>query len=637
MATAVAVVVAAEPVTTSVARRGAPLEGEAPAAERPRTSARPRRRRSSWRELSRRFLEPPRDRHVLVDGAPPLTLREIARRYWPDARPFCGWNTLNIALGSLLSAVTVIEIALFAYVVDDVLVPAEFGPLVWIGAAYLGLAVLSGILSGVNSYLSTWLSQTFLIGFRSRLFAHLLSLPQEVHDRRRLGDSMTRITGDAAAVESFMIGNVRSGAISLITCVWYLIALFLLDTRLAAASLIVVPIFWAVSHRFSRLIKLSAREQRRRGGSLSAITEEHLGNAPLVQAFNRQSDALGRFTRETLGIRSAALAAARVRALLSPVVDLAELVGVLTVIVLGTHALASGRLSLGGLLAFLTMMVQLYQPMRSLTRLLPGVLADAAGCERIAELLDEAPPAERADAITLPLRPTDVVLAQVTVTYPRATSPALSGVCLRFTPGSIIAVTGPSGAGKSTLVKLLLRAIDPDIGAVRVGGHDLRDVTLASVREVVSLVPQEIALLDASVGDNIGFARKDATLADIEAAARAASAEEFIEGLPRGYATLVGQKARTLSGGQRQRLSLARAFLRESPLLLLDEPTTGLDADTARRVLEPLRHGAASRTTIIVTHDPVALEIADRVITLDQGRVLSDLPVINRSRRRVSA
>ncbi len=604
---------------------------------RPRVSYRPRRRRSRWRELSRRFFEPPRDRYALVDTAPPLTLREIARRFWPDARPFRGLLIATIVLGSAISAVTVVEIGLFVYVVDDVLVPADFRPLLWIGAAYVGLSLASGVLSGVNSYLSTWLSQTFLIRLRTRVFAHLLSLPQEVHDRRRLGDSMTRITGDAASVESFLIGNVRSGATNAVTCVWYLIALFLLDTRLAAASLVVIPFFWFVSYRFSRLIKVSAREQRRRGGSLSAITEEHLGNAPLVQTFNRQPEAINRFTRETLGIRAASLAATRVRALFSPVVDIAELIGVLTVIVLGTYALSSGRLTLGGLLAFLTMMVQLYSPLRSLARLLPGVLGDAAGCERIAELLDESPPPVRADATALPRRPAEVALEHVTVTYPKASRPALAGVSLSFTAGSIVAVTGPSGAGKSTLVKLLLRAIDPDAGAVTIGGQDLRDVTLESVRDSVSLVPQEIALLDSTVLDNIGFAREGATRAEIEAAARAASAEDFIHNLPRGYLTPVGQKARTLSGGQRQRLSLARAFLRASPILLLDEPTTGLDSDTARRVLEPLRQGAKGRITIIVTHDPVALEVADRVITLDHGAVVSDLPVINRGRRRASA
>ena len=598
-----------------------------------------RRARVSWAAaFTQRYLEPPNADNVAVQASPTLTLGEVWRRFWPDVRPLRWMVLLSTAMATVASAITIVEIGLFKYVVDDVLVPADLGPLVWIGSAYIGLAVLSGLLSGADSYLSTWLAHTFLTHLRTRVFSHVLSLPQEVHDRRRLGDSMMRITSDTGAVQSFMISTVKSGVSTVVTCIFYLTALLLLDVWLTLVSLVVIPTFWYVSHKFSRLIKLTAREQRRRGGSLSAMTEEHLGNAPLVQTFNRQTDATSKYLEENLGIQAAALASTRVRAVFSPVVDIAELVGVLTVIVLGTQSLASGRLTLGGLLAFLTLMVQLYKPMRSLATLIPGMLTDAAGCERIAELLDERPPPERPDAEELPQDRCDLTLDNVSYTYTGASRSALSEVSLRLEPDTVVAVVGPSGAGKSTLVKLILRALDPQEGAVRIGGHDLRDVTLHSIREAVSLVPQEIALLDASVFENIAFARRGAELAQVERAARAAAAEDFILALPEGYETTLGQKARTLSGGQRQRLSIARAFLRDSPVLLLDEPTAGLDPDSARRVLEPLRGGdARGRTTIIVTHDPVALEIADRVITLDHGRVASDVTVLDRERVPASA
>ncbi len=604
---------------------------------------RPRFGRARWwcgspRRAVHRFLSPVQGPRDLVQDAPDLTLREVWRLFWPDVRPLRWWVALSTALGSILSAITVIEIALFKFVVDDVLVPADLRPLVWIGGCYLALAVVSGILSGLNSYLSTWLSHTFLTHLRTRVFAHVLSLPQEVHDRRRLGDSMLRITSDSSSVESFMIGRVRSGITTVLTAAFYLVALMLLDVQLALASLVIVPIFWLLAHRFARLIKVTAREQRRRGGSLSAITEEHLGNAALVQTFNRHSDATEQFMRENLGIRAASLAATRVRAVFSPVVDLAELVGVLTVIVLGTYSLASGRLTLGGLLAFMTMMVQLYGPMRSLGGLYPGLFGDAAGCERLAELLDETPPVERSGAEPLREGSRRVSLEHVTVVYPGARRAALDNVTLHFEPDIVIAVVGPSGAGKSTLVKLLLRAVDPTAGAVLVGGQDLRDVTLHSVRDNVALVPQEMALLDASVRDNIAYARHGASDADIVQAARAATADEFIRALPRGYETTVGQRARTLSGGQRQRVSLARAFLKDSPLLLLDEPTTGLDPEAARRVLQPLRDNRQpGHTIIMVTHDPVAVEMADRVVTLDHGRVVSDVVTMASARRSESA
>ncbi len=585
-----------------------------------------------------RFLSPVQGAQDLVQDAPDLTLREVWRRFWPDVRALRGQLILSTTLGVVLSGITVIEIVLFKFVVDDVLVPADLGPVVWIGGCYLGLAMVSGILSGLDSYVSTWLSHTVLTQLRTRVFSHVLSLPQEVHDRRRLGDSMLRITTDATSVESFMIGRVRSGIITVATAAFFLGALALLDVQLTIASLVIVPIFWFLAQRFARLIKVTAREQRRRGGSLSAITEEHLGNAALVQTFNRHTEATEQFRRENLGIRAAALAAVRVRALFSPVVDIAELVGVLTVIVLGTYSLATGRLTLGGLLAFMTLMVQLYGPMRSLSNLYPGLISDAAGCERVAELLDEMPPPERVGATSLRPRSTGVSLEHVSVVYPGATRPALDDLTVRFEPGIVIAVVGPSGAGKSTLVKLLLRAVDPTAGAVLIGDQDLQDVTLHSVRDNVALVPQDVALLDATVRDNIAYARHGASDAEVQAAARAAAAHEFIAALPRGYDTMLGQRARTLSGGQRQRVSLARAFLKDSPLLLLDEPTAGLDPDAARRVLQPLRERRqAGRTTIIVTHDPVAMEMADRVVTLDQGRMISDVVTLDVATQRTES
>jgi subfamily B ATP-binding cassette protein MsbA len=213
-------------------------------------------------------------------------------------------------------------------------------------------------------------------------------------------------------------------------------------------------------------------------------------------------------------------------------------------------------------------------------------------------------------------------LEGVSVRYPSATTDALHEVDLEIRPGEMVALMGPSGAGKSTFARLLSRHLDPDSGTVRIGGQDLCDATLASVREAVTVVLQETLLLDATVAENIAFARPDATEEEVVAAARAADADAFIRDLPDGYRTRVGQRGRSLSGGQRQRLAMARALLRRSPVLILDEPTTGLDAETARRVLAPLRAAAGQRTVIIVTHDPVAAEFTDRAIHLDRGLVV---------------
>ncbi len=375
---------------------------------------------SGWRERLNAFLQPPRDEDELVGGAPPMTIPQIARRFWPEVRPLRWWILLKLVMSAALTGISLIEIALFARVVDDVLVPMDLGPLTWIALAYVGLALLSGVLSGLKDYLSTWISAGFLLRLRTNVFRHVLGLPLEVHDRRRLGDVLARLTSDVSSVETFMVSALSRGVTALVTAVLYIGALFYIDPLLAAVSLVVVPVFWFVATAFSRYVKLSSREQRRRGGSLTAVAEEHLSNAPLVQAFNRQDDAVRRFHDQNAGIRDASLASSRVRSVFTPIVDLAELMGILLIIGMGAWALSSGRLTLGGLLAFLTLMAQLYSPLRSLASLMPSLFSASAGIERLVELLDEKPPAESPDAIALRDARGELTLTDVSMTYPRA-------------------------------------------------------------------------------------------------------------------------------------------------------------------------------------------------------------------------
>lgn len=570
----------------------------------------------NWRRLVA-ALRPTDDATPIIEAAGQLTVRDVVRRFWPRLRPLRGWLVVGVLLLAAAPAIAVVEVMLFQRLVDDVLVPADFAPLLTLALLYVALNLLSGVVSGADDYLSTWISQRFLVGLRRDSFEHVLSLPAVTTDKRRLGDVLTRLTSDVAAVETFMVGQLAGGIGAVLKLGFFVGALFWLQWELALASLVVVPIFWWVSTRFADFTRDVSRERRRRGGSLGSLTEESLGNAALVQSYGREADAVADYDRQSRGIADAELAGSRVRAVFLPLVDLAELIGVLLVVTLGVWALATDRLTLGGLLAFLTLLMQCYGPVRELTELVPSLFSATAGVERIVELLDEPGPGDRPGATALPPGAGAVALRDVSFAYPSAVLPALSGLSLSVEPGERVAIVGASGAGKSTIARLLTRQLEPSSGAVLLDGHDIALRTTSSVRTAVTTVFQEQLLLDASVRDNIAFARPDASFSHVRLAAQQADAHAFIERLPHGYDTRIGQRGRSLSGGQRQRLALARALLRDARILVLDEPTTGLDTASSRRLLTALTRGARDRTVLVLTHDPVVLEYVDRVIDLD--------------------
>jgi ATP-binding cassette subfamily B protein len=570
----------------------------------------------------RHLLVPAEDGDGLVAAAPALGIREIFRRFWPDARPFRGQMALGLLFLLLVPAVETVEIWMFKLVVDEALVPRELAPLLWIALAYLGLTVLSGLLSFGDDYLAAWVGERFLMRLRARVFDHLQGLSLHTFDRRRLGDLLSRLTSDIQAIEGFMLTGIAEGISALGRIVFFGTALFFLDWRLALASLVVAPIFYVAARRFSRLVKHAAREKRRRSGSLSAVAEESLANAALVQSLNRQAAESARFRRQNERIVEAELASARIKGLFTPVVDLIELAGAMVVLGLGTWALTNGDLTLGGLLVFVAYLTQLYGPIRDLGGLSNTVFAAAAGAERVSELLEERPTViERPGARPLRQVRGRVELEDVTFSYPDARRNALDGVSLVVEPGETVAVTGPSGAGKSTLARLLLRFDDPGSGRILLDGNDIRGITLASLRENVGLLLQETLIPDVTAAEAIAYGREGATREEIEAAARAAGAHGFISALPEGYDTRLGQRGRRLSGGQRQRVAIARALVRDTPVLVLDEPTAGLDGAAKELVLEPLRGLAGARTTILISHDPDVVEQADRVVSLRDGRI----------------
>ena len=577
---------------------------------------------SRVRNKIRDLLIPTSNDPEVVAAAPQIPIRVVFRRFWPDARPYRRLLPVLLALIALGTAIATVEIWAFKLVVDEVLVPGNLEPLAWIAAAYVGLTLMGGLISFADDYLSTWLAERFLLGMRSRVFAHLQTLSLDVFDRRRTGDLISRVTSDVQAIEGFVLSGVADGLAAALRILFFTGALFVLDWQLALIAIVVAPLFWVVAKSFSRLIKHASREQRRRSGSLSAIAEESFSNAALIQALGREGPELERFRRENEGMVQAELASTRIRGLYSPLVDLIELAGVLLVFALGTVAVTQGDLTIGGLLVFVAYLSQLYSPVRELSSLANAMFRALAGAERVIELLDERPRVVDAPGAR-PLGRVHgaVELERASFTYPDSEASALSDVTLSAAPGETIALVGPSGAGKSTLARLIPRFYDPGSGAVRFDGVDLRDATLASVRANVSLLLQDALLLHGTIRENIAMGRPGADERAIVAAAQAAGAHEFISELDDGYETDVGERGRRLSGGQRQRVAIARALISEAPILILDEPGTGLDARAKAALAEPLRRLMRDRTTIVISHDLLTTREADLIVVLDRGRI----------------
>src|SRR5215203_1059860 len=559
-----------------------------------------------------------------VAAAPVMQVREIFQRFWPYARPYRRWLPLIVLFAALVSALEAATIWIYKVLIDEVLVPRDFGLLLWVVLAYLGLTLAAGIVSFGEVYLSEWVGGRFIVSLRTELFRHLQDLSLSFFDRRRLGDIIARLSDDIEEIEELMLSEIAEALTYLFQFVFFVGALFYLQWRLALVSLLVVPLFLLVARYFSQKIRGATREERRRSGSISAVAEESLSNAALVQAYNRQENEVSRFRRENEGSFVAEMAATRLSALFSPLVNLIELAGVVVVIAVGTWELSQGRLTIGGLLVFLIYLRQLYTPVRGLSNLLNTLYEATAGAERVIEFFDQKPSVkEKEDAYTLEHAKGHIEFDSVNFRYPgkKRKGRALSKVSFEVGPGEVLALVGPSGSGKSTLTKLLLRFYDPNRGSIRLDGHDLRELNLRSLRENVAVLLQETLVFDGTVRENVAYGKLEASEEEIVAAAKAADAHGFVEALPEGYDTVVGQKGRLLSEGQRQRVAIARAMIRDARVLFLDEPTTGLDARSSENVMVPLQRLMEGRTTIVISHNLLTVRHATKILVLEDGRI----------------
>jgi ATP-binding cassette subfamily B protein len=490
-----------------------------------------------------------------------------------------------------------------------------------------GLTVAVALLSQVQwravSFLNTYAGEQMVLNFRTQLFGHAQRLSLAYHDTKGISDPIYRIQHDAPS----LLYLVLEGAIPFLTAALTLIAMIYytarIDWQLAVVALAVSPVLFLLSRAYRPRLRGQSREVKRLESSALSVVQEVLAALRVVKAFgreDREQERLARRCRE--GIR------ARLRLLaleggLGLFLSLVTAAGTTAVLYLGIRHVQAKILTLGELLLVMSYLGQLYSPLKTLSKKAASLQSHLASAERAFALLDEAPDvAERPDARPLRRAAGAVAFRNVSFAY-GPDRPVLRDVSFEVGPGTRLGIVGMTGAGKTTLVNLLTRFYDPTAGQVLLDGVDLRDYRLADLRNQFALVLQEPVLFSTSIAENIAYARPDASEADIVAAAKAANAHDFIARLPHGYQTTVGERGMCLSGGERQRIALARAFLRDAPLLILDEPTSSVDVRTEAGILEALGRLMRGRTVFLITHRPSALRDCDTLLAIEYGRLHS--------------
>lgn len=556
-----------------------------------------------------------------------MGVRELFRRFWPYLRRDRAGLAGAAALLVLAAVADTTAIWMFMVLTDEALATGDINAFWGPAAAWLGIAAAGAAATFHGGFLAAGIAERFLLRLRGSLYRHVQELPPHFFARKPGGDLVPRFSGDVEAVERLVASGVLETVTALVGVVLYAGAALYLRWDLALLSFALAPAFWLVARRFSARIRTVSTEERAANGAISTVVSEGLANVELVQAYNQQERQSGRLHEQSYRWFRAKLAQARLTALYPPLVTVVETVCILLVIGVGIWEIAAQRITIGGLMAFAAYIGYLYPPLQNLGQITMTVTAARAAGERLVELLDEHPSVADAGRGRLaPGRRRGIRFERVRFTYPGADEPALVGLDLDVRPGEFVMVTGPSGAGKSTLTKLLLRFYDPSSGRIGLDGVELADLELRALRDEIALVPQEAAVFQGTVADNIAFGAPSATRDEVIAAAREADADEFVRSLPDGYDTELGERGALLSGGQRRRIALSRAILRGASVLVLDEPTNGLDADSAQRVLEPLRRLARTRTTLLISHDLDLAADADRVVVVDGGRVVEQGP-----------
>jgi len=489
-------------------------------------------------------------------------------------------------------------------------------------SAVLAIAVAGAICSYVEKSVTTSVGQWVMHDLRRTLYSHVQRLSLAFHDSKRTGDLISRATSDIDAIQSFIASGMLGVFLNCLTLVGMVGVMFYLNWRFTLIALSVAPVLFLVVYSYTRRIKKASREVRQKEGEIVSVIQEVFSSIRVVKAFSREDYEQRRLENESLEAVETALRARGLKAKLAPLVEVIVAIGACLVLWFGARLVLANRLSPGALIVFLLYLGKMYKPMQELSKTTDAFSRAAVGFERIREVLEtnggvrDLPGARHAQQFR-----GSITFENVNFAYFPGT-PVLRDINFKIEPGEVAALVGPTGAGKSTIISLIPRFYDPDSGLVKIDDSDVRRFTQKSLRQQISFVLQDTVLFHGPVWKNIAYGRPDATRPEILRAAELANASEFIERMPEGYNTIIGERGITLSGGQRQRIAIARALIRNTRILILDEPSAGLDSASEKLVFEALDRLMEGKTCIVIAHRLSMVERAHVIYVLNRGQIV---------------
>lgn len=558
-----------------------------------------------------------------IDPAEKPTTRDLYGRLVREAvAPYAGWFGVAVLCMAAIAVSTASLAWLMDPVVNQVFVEKR-ADLLWpVGLGVFATFAVKGAATYGQTVIMTRVGQTILTDLQNRLFRHLLCMDLSFFAANRTGALISRLTTDINAMRIAVSTALTALGRETLSIILLVGVMFYQDWMLATIAFVAFPAaVFPIAALGRRLRKVTANTQVQTG-SFMTLVEQSLSGIRLVKGYRMEDYEAARASAITTSIRDLIVRAERVKALSSPLMETLGGVAVTIVIVYGGWRVIEGDTSAGAFFSFITALLSAYRPMKALANANAQINEGLAGAERLFSVLDIKPAlADVPGASPLAVKGGEIRFDEVGFSYEGEIS-ALSGVSFTVLPGKTTALVGPSGAGKTTILNLIPRFYDVTTGAITIDGQNIHDVTTATLRESIALVSQDVVLFDDTVRANIRYGRPGASDADIEAAALAAGAHEFIVALGDGYETMVGERGQTLSGGQRQRLAIARALLKNAPILLLDEATSALDTETERQVQAALETLKKGRTTLIIAHRLSTIAAADQICVVDQGRVV---------------